>query len=183
MVEIAALPPTGMIALRGDLADPALAAAVTAATGRSVPAIRRIDGGFEAGAAWMSPDELLLLVPYAEAPARAAELGAALAGTHHLVADVSDARAGFALDGAGAREVLAKGVPVDLHPAAFGPGDLRRTRLGQVAAAFWMPAPERFELVCFRSVAAFVEAWLRQAATPGTLPGFLQGPERDAAAS
>lgn len=182
MPEIAALPPTGMITLRGDLADPALTAAVTAATGQPVPSTRRIHGSFGAGAGWMAPDELLLLVPYAEAPARTAALAEALAGSHHLVADVSDARAGFRLDGPGAREVLAKGAPVDLHPAAFGPGDLRRTRLGQVAAAFWMPAPERFELVCFRSVAAFVETWLRQAATPGTFPGLFPHSGGDAAA-
>jgi sarcosine oxidase, subunit gamma len=170
---VTALPPAGMITLRGDLASPALAEAVRAATGQPVPAMRRIAGGLDGGAAWMSPDELLLLVRHAEAPARTATLGAALAGEHHLAADVSDARAVFRLTGPGAREVLAKGAPADLHPRAFGPGDFRRTRLGQVAAAFWMADAASFELVCFRSVAGFVEDWLRLAAAPGTLPGYL----------
>jgi sarcosine oxidase subunit gamma len=172
-VSVERLGPTGMITLRGVLAAPRLAAAVEAATGHGMPAVRRIHGGLGGGVAWMSPDELLLLVPRDDAPARTAALGDALAGTHHLAADVSDARAAFRLTGAGAREVIAKGAPVDLHPAAFGPGDLRRTRLGQVAAAFWIPAPDTFELVAFRSVGDFVEAWLRLAATPGTLPGYL----------
>jgi sarcosine oxidase, subunit gamma len=189
-IAIEALPPTGMITLRADLAAPEVAEAVRAATGHALPARRRIAGSLGDGAGWMAPDELLLHVPYAEAPDRTAALEAALAAHHHLAACVSDARAGFRLAGPSAREVLASGAPVDLHPAAFGPGDLRRTRLGQVAAAFWMPDPnpdpqpgtrpdgpgdgtEVFELVVFRSVAGFVHDWLRQAAAPGRLPGFL----------
>jgi sarcosine oxidase, subunit gamma len=181
-IAIEALPPTGMITLRADLAAPEVADAVRAATGHALPARRRVAGGLGGGAGWMAPDELLLHVPYAEAPERTAALEAALAGHHHLAACVSDARAGFRLTGPSAREVLASGAPVDLHPEAFGPGDLRRTRLGQVAAAFWMPDPqpdaqpvgaEIFELVVFRSVAGFVHEWLRQAAAPGRLPGFL----------
>ena len=89
---------------------------------------------------------------------------------HHLVADVSDARAVIALSGAGAREVLAKGAPVDMAQDRFGPAEIRRTRLGQVAVAFWMTGPETFELVCFRSVAGFVFDWLTVAAQPGSLP-------------
>jgi sarcosine oxidase subunit gamma len=69
--------------------------------------------------------------------------------------------------------VLAKGAPVDLAPAAFGVGDFRRTRLGQVAAAFWMPAPDTFELMCFRSVAGYVADWLANAARPGSLAGYF----------
>jgi len=111
----------------------------------------------------MSPDELMLLGPPEATAARLAALGEALAGAHHLAVDVSDARAAFVLEGFAAREVLARGAPVDLSPAAFGVGDVRRTRLGQVAVALWSPAPEVFELMCFRSVADFVHDWLRHA--------------------
>ena len=168
----------GMVTLRGDLADAtlaaALAAAVEAATGCPLPDTRRIAVSERGAVAWMSPDELMLFTGPAEGPATVAALDAALAGAHHLAVDVSDARTVFRLEGPGAREVLAKGAPVDLHPASFGPGDFRRSRLGQVAAAFWMPAPEVIELMCFRSVAHFVAAWLEQAARPGSLPGHLR---------
>jgi hypothetical protein len=70
--------------------------------------------------------------------AAVAALLAALAGKHHLVADVSDARAVFTITGDGAREVLAKCCPVDVAPGVFGPGEVRRTRAAQVAAAVWM---------------------------------------------
>jgi sarcosine oxidase, subunit gamma len=157
----------GMVTPRGDLAGSTLAAAVTETTDCAIPATRRIAFAGPNAAAWISPDEVMLFL----APgAAAATLEAALAGTHHLAADVSDARAALRLDGSGARKVVAKGAPFDLAPAAFGPGDFRRTRLGQVAAAFWCPEPGVFDLMCFRSVAGFVAEWLVIAAGPGSLP-------------
>ncbi|MHA1127411.1 MAG: sarcosine oxidase subunit gamma, partial [Alphaproteobacteria bacterium] len=79
----------------------------------------------------------------------------------------------FLIERQGAREVLAKGAPVDLSPEAFGTGDLRRSRIGQLAAAFWMTGDESFELVCFRSVGAFMFDWLSNAAREGSLPEYL----------
>ena len=51
------------------------------------------------GALWMSPDELLILVPYAEAGQAVTVLQEALGDAHHLAVDVSDARAHFRLTG------------------------------------------------------------------------------------
>jgi sarcosine oxidase, subunit gamma len=163
----------GMITLRGDLADAALQEAATGITGMAIPDRRAINMGGTTGLAWMSPDELLVMLPYAQAAAAVSQLDAALAGKPHLVANVSDARAVIALEGAGLREVLAKGAPADLRPSKFEPGEVRRTRLGQVAIAFWLIDETRAELVCFRSVAGFVFDWLRVSARPGSLPGHL----------
>lgn len=156
----------GMITLRGDLGAPATAAAVKAATGTAVPAPRRIAVAGDRAAAWMSPDEILILVPYATAGATLAALGTALAGTHHLAADVSDARAMFTIRGPKAGEVLMKLCPADL--SALAEGEVRRTRAAQVAAAFWKSGPEEFTLVSFRSVAAYVMGLLETAARPGS---------------
>ncbi len=163
--------PTGMITLRGDLAAPAMAKALDKVLGLTIPATRRVQpakGSGQAQAAWMSPDELLLILPYGQVATVCASLSAALEGTHHLVADVSDARALITVSGPDARvrEVLAKLAPVDLHPAQFGPGDFRRTRLAQVAGAFWMPEAGRIDVVCFRSVAQYVFDLLSAAADP-----------------
>lgn len=163
----------GMITLRGDLGSAALKGAVKSATGLVPPKVRQIKSGKKGAVAWMSPDELLLLVDYDKADDAVAKIGAALAGEHHMAVNVSDARAIFTLEGQGAREVLAKGAPVDLSPAAFGVGDLRRSRVGQLAAAFWMTNEETFELVCFRSVGAFMFDWLTNAAQEGSLPEYL----------
>jgi sarcosine oxidase subunit gamma len=171
-VTVAALAPAGMVSLRGALDDPALVACVTGLTGAAMPAPLTIASGPQGQVAWMSPDELLLFV--ADAAAAVAAIGQALAGRHHLAADVSDMRSVYALAGPGARGVLAKVVPVDLHPAVFVPGTFRRTRVGQVAGAVWLEADGQFRVIAFRSVGDYVAALLRQSAEDGTV-GLWQG--------
>jgi sarcosine oxidase subunit gamma len=167
--------PTGTVALRGQVADPAFRAAVEGVAGLAVPGVRKASLSGDRRLLWMSPDELMLMLPYAEAPAAVAAFDARFAGAHHLAVVVSDARALFRLEGDAAREVIAKGAPVDLSRAAFGVGDFRRTHLGQVACAFWQVAerPDVFELVCFRSVAGYVFDWLAASAAPEAMPGVL----------
>lgn len=162
----------GMVTLRGDLSDPGLRAAVADVAGAEIPGPGRIALAGTGGVAWMSPDEVLLMLPADAVAGALGRIGVALAGVHHLAVDVSDARAVFVLEGAGAREVLAKIAPVDLHPAAFGPGDFRRTRLAQVAGAFWCEGEGRFGVVCLRSVADYVGALLRQSAADGVVGIF-----------
>ncbi|KUP91206.1 sarcosine oxidase subunit gamma [Tritonibacter horizontis] len=156
----------GMITLRGDLASDRIKAAVKAATGTEVPATRRIAIGAAGAAAWMSPDELLLMVEYDRVGAVVAKLGEDLAGAHHMAVNVSDARACFAVSGPAAREVIAKVAPVDLAPGQFEAGDFRRTRFAQVAGAFWLDEAGVFHIVCFRSVAAYMFNLLSTAAHP-----------------
>jgi len=163
----------GMITLRGDFGDEKLAKAVKSAVGLTLPAVRQIKHGKKGAVAWMSPDELLLFTDYEAADSIVSRLEAALSDTHHLAVNVSDARAMFTLSGAGLREVVAKGAPADLSPKGLPIGKVRRTRLGQVAAAFWLSDEETLSIVCFRSVGAFVYDWLCHAAAKGTLPGVL----------
>ena len=172
-VRIAQTSGSGMISIRADLADEGFREAATPVLGVGVPQVRKAEFAGERTLVWMSPDELLLLLPHNQVAEMLAALDAALEGRHRLVADVSDARAVFTLEGSRAREVLARGAPVDLSAEAFGTGDVRRTRLGQVAVAFWMPAPDQFDLICFRSVSEYVGTWLENAARPGGAPAFL----------
>lgn len=161
----------GMITLRGDLASAKVAAAVKSATGQDVPAQRRIEGTVEGSAAWMSTDELLVLVPYGEVVERLEKMQAELAGEHALAVNVSDARAVFRVSGPAAREVMGKVAPVDFSAAAFQPGEFRRSRLAQVAGAFWMDDEDSFTIVCFRSGADYVFNLLSVAANPQSAVG------------
>ncbi|GAB1363642.1 hypothetical protein MASR1M32_28780 [Rhodobacter sp.] len=90
----------------------------------------------------------------------------ALAGEHHLAADVSDARAIFRIEGAKADQVLAKLCPADL--ARMQPAELRRTRVAQVAGAFWAADGAGYTLVSFRSVAGYVMGLLTHSAMAGS---------------
>jgi sarcosine oxidase subunit gamma len=71
----------------------------------------------------------------------------------------------FRIEGAKADQVLAKLCPADL--GALEPGELRRTRVAQVAAAFWADEAG-FTLVSFRSVAGYVMGLLEHSARPGS---------------
>ncbi|MEM1274100.1 MAG: sarcosine oxidase subunit gamma family protein [Pseudomonadota bacterium] len=168
-VSVTPAGPQGMVTLRGDLTN--LASAIGAVTGHDMPDTRRVSGGLGGGVAWMSPDELLLFCPHARADHVVDELSAELADMHHLAVNVSDARTVFTIEGPDARDLLAKLSPVDLAPSAFAPGELRRTRLSQVAAAFWMAGPETFHLIAFRSVDMYV-ADLLQTAAEGAVLGL-----------
>jgi len=171
-VTVRELAPRGMITVRGELGSAAMKKAVKAATGTAVPGVREVLAKDEKLAAWMSPDELLIVLPGEETAAAVEAFTAALDGVHSLVADVSDARASFGVEGAGAREVLAKLLPVDLHPDAFATGMIRRSHCAQAPAAIWMTGPEQFELICFRSVGQYVFQLLCASARPGSEVGI-----------
>ena len=157
--------PRGMITIRGDWSDGALTEAVATAVGTAFPAIGRVETKGARALAWMSPDEALLMLPVAEAGAALEAVQAALGGNHALAVDVSDARVVFRVEGPGWRDALARLTPADLRPDGFGPGIFRRTRLAQAAAAFWLPEPQVAEVLCFRSVGAYVRDLLENAAT------------------
>ncbi len=165
--------PVGMVTLRGDLGSAALAKAVKAASGMALPGQGAIVAKGGVSLAWMSPDEVLLFCAYGDAPGLAAGLAKALAREHALVADVSDARAVLRVEGRAVREVMAKLTPANVAPGAFGPGQMRRSRIAQVAAGFHMPDEASFEVIVFRSVARYAFDLLANAARPGGEVGLF----------
>ena len=157
--------PVGMITLRAKPDAAGLAKAVKAAVGTGLPGVRQIVTEGDRACGWMSPDEYLLVMPYAAVAGALEAIGKAMAGAHHLAVDVSDARAVFRVEGAKADQVLAKLSPVDF--ARLEPGELRRTRAAQVAAALWREG-DGFTVVSFRSVARYVFDLLASGAKPGS---------------
>lgn len=174
-VSVKALGLQGMITLRGNLRSTKLKAAVKSVAGVTIPKQRKIELVDQTGAAWMSPDELLIFVPYETVANALEELNESVAGEHMLAVNVSDARAMFQVEGPAVREILAKLCPVDMSSDQFTPGDIRRTRMAQIPAAFWMPAEDRAQIVCFRSVADYAFNLLKDAAEPGGETGFFKG--------
>lgn len=157
--------PLGMITLRAKPGTRGLDKALRAAAGTALPGPRRFVRAGEALCAWMSPDEYLLVLPRAGVAAALAALAAGLEGQHHLAADVSDARAVFRIEGPKADQVLRKLTPADLD--ALAPEEVRRSRLAQIAAAFWAE-DGGYTLVCFRSVAGYAMGLLSHSAMAGS---------------
>jgi sarcosine oxidase, subunit gamma len=161
--------PVGMISLRCKHDVKTLPKAIKTAVGVAMPGVRRIvqDGAF--AAAWMAPDEVLLILPYAQVQNTLTNVAKALKSEHHLAVDVSDARAVFRIEGPDAGDVLMKLTPADV--ARLAPGEVRRSRVAQVAAAFWMQG-DGYTLVCFRSVAGYVMGLLEHSAHPASALGL-----------
>lgn len=162
----------GMISLRGDHKSRKLQNICKKLTGVDFPKQGEVHTDGDKGLGWMSPDEILVMVPHAEADAAVAAIDDALAGMHYLASNVSDARAVFAIEGPYVREVIAKLAPADLHPESFSTGTLRRTRLGQVAAAFWLEDETTCHAICFRSMADYTFKLLEASAKAGPVGHF-----------
>ena len=156
--------PLGMILLRAKGLK-GIAKTVKGVTGTKVPDIRRIEGQGDHACAWMSPDEYLLILPYADVPKALVGIAKALQGEHHLAVDVSDARTVFRVEGVDADQALRKLCPVDFDRMA--PAEVRRTRAAQVPCAFWHEG-DGYTLVCFRSVATYVMGLLTHSAQLGS---------------
>ncbi|WP_246026561.1 sarcosine oxidase subunit gamma [Paracoccus luteus] len=153
----------GMVAVRADLMR--AGDAIAHAAGLSIPAPNRFVTDGRRWLGWMSPDELLLILPQGEVADALAALTDALAGEHALVADVSDMRCVFDVGGRKPAQALAKLCPVDF--AALPDDGLRRTRAAQVAFAVWRQGGG-WRIIAFRAVTDYLRGVLTAAAAPGT---------------
>ena len=81
------------------------------------------------------------------------------------VVDQSDARAVVRISGPRARDVLAKGVPIDLHPRAFKGNGVAITHANHVGIILWQidDAPT-YEIAMFRGFADSFAHWLLESA-------------------
>ena len=164
-VDVSEAPATGMITLRGDLADAGVRKAVKSVMGAGVPATLAVTDADVGQILWMSPDELMIVCAYDQADQVVADLIAALGETHSMVVNVSDARAVFDLNGSATFEIIAKLAPIDMK--SMQAGTVRRMRFAQIPAAFWMTSNDSARIICFRSVAEYMFNQLRNSAKAG----------------
>jgi heterotetrameric sarcosine oxidase gamma subunit len=97
-------------------------------------------------AIWLGPDEWLAL-------------GDAPLDDDARVVDVSDQRTALDLTGADARERVARGCTLDLHPDAFPPGACAQTLVAQVPALI-LSRPGGLRLLVGSSYAEHLREWL-----------------------
>ena len=158
-------PMRGFLVLRGDAAGAEFRGAVEAVLGLEPPvepstAVRRRDVSM----LWLGPDEWLVVTPDRRLQRIERALRDALEGRHAALTDVSHSRTVVVLSGPHAREVLAKGCTLDLHPRVFGPGRCAQSRLAKCQALIHQTteAPE-FEIHVQRSFAQYAWTWLEDA--------------------
>lgn len=114
--------------------------------------------------AWAGPSQWLALKEGYDNGAFAQSLRSAL-GSGASVMDQSDGRTILRISGPRAREALAKGILIDLHPSAFAPGDTAITTVAYMGVHFWqIDAAPTYEFAVFRSFAIAFAEWAIDAA-------------------
>jgi len=167
-VTLSERPIRGQFTLRGDGEDPAFLQAVQETVGVAVPVKPNTVCTSPDGAVhllWLGPDEWLLVTSDAFAAAFSERLRTALSGLHAALVDVSDGRTVIVLAGDKARDVLAKGCPLDLHPRVFGPGHCAQSHLAKAHVILHqLDETPTFDIYVHRSFAGYLWTWLEDAA-------------------
>jgi sarcosine oxidase subunit gamma len=81
-----------------------------------------------------------------------------------IVTPLSSSRTRISIEGRAARDVLRKGIPIDLHESVFTPGKFAMTGLHHTPVLLHCTAEQRFELYAMRTFAMNVWEWLEDAA-------------------
>jgi sarcosine oxidase subunit gamma len=151
--------------LRGDAGDAALTTALHSVTGLRLPGeANSFTTAGELACLWLGPNEWLILGPGGGEIEITGRLRGALGHAHAAVTDVSEARTTIVVAGPRARELLAKGVSVDLHPRVFGPGQCAQTGLAG-ANIILRQTDDRpsYEILVLDSFAEHLWQWLEGA--------------------
>ena len=110
------------------------------------------------------PDQWLAIAP----AAAGLDLATVLADQLHglaSVADQTDARTLVSVSGEKARDTLAKGLPIDLHPRAFPEGAVATTHAAHIGVILWRPiGSDSFIIACSRSYSDSFWRWLTESA-------------------
>ncbi len=120
----------------------------------------------DASVIWFGPQEWLICSTTRAGEELEAALRAAVAESGGAAVDVSAQRTTLRLRGAHARDVLAKGSSLDLHPSVFGPGTAAQTMLGQ-ANVVLIPLNDNgtdYRILVRSSFARYLAEWLVDAA-------------------
>ncbi|MCC6535677.1 MAG: sarcosine oxidase subunit gamma [Burkholderiales bacterium] len=165
-ISIAERPARACIDLRGDVTDARFVHAVESVTDLRPPSQGlAAASGLLASLLWLGPDEWLVVSETQASGELCARLRQALRGVHAAVTEVGDARIVYAVAGPNARDVFAKGCPLDLHPRAFRPGQCAQTLLGKVSVLIHQVGQDpAYEVYVARSFADYAWAWLVTAA-------------------
>ena len=165
-VIISERPFLGHLNLRGDPQDAGFTSAAAPVLGFGLPTQpNTVANNGDLLALWLGPDEWHIVTPPdAQAPLMDS-LEAAFDGMHVAVTDVTGGQTVITISGPAARDVLAKGCPLDLHPKVFKPGDCAQTLLAKANVIIRCVDGESpcYELIVRRSFAEYAAGWLEDA--------------------
>jgi sarcosine oxidase subunit gamma len=169
----------GHVNLRCDPDDATTAARLEAELGCALPRTPNTftvaaDGG---KVLWLGPDEFLAVTPDGREAGLADALRRAAGTALVAVNELGPGQTVIELSGPRAREVLAKGCPLDLHPRVFGPGRCAQSRLARalvtIAQVEHAGDGPLFDVIVRRSFADYLWRWLADASEFAVLPRYV----------
>jgi heterotetrameric sarcosine oxidase gamma subunit len=141
-----------------------LSAAIRATYGVDLPKRPARVEGQGIAFVWAGPDQWLAVAERKDGRDLEPELKKTLAGIASVV-DQSDGRVIVRISGNRARDVLAKGIPVDLHERAFKPGNVAITHASHIGVILWqIDEKPTYEVALFRSYVDSFSHWLMDSA-------------------
>ncbi|MEV5149788.1 sarcosine oxidase subunit gamma family protein [Streptomyces sp. NPDC052727] len=165
-IRLAELPFLAQVNVRLDAKSPA-AEAVGLALGFQLPLEpNTVVRSGELTALWLGPDEWLVVgLPGTQRDLQA-RIRAAAGDEPVSVTDVSAQRTTLLVAGPRARDLLAHGCALDLHPRAFGPGRCAQTNLARTQVVLVARDEDRagFWVLVRSSFAGYLTDWLLDAA-------------------
>jgi heterotetrameric sarcosine oxidase gamma subunit len=145
-------------ARKGKAAD--LHAAVFSAYGMRLPDSSRVAQGQQVSFIGYGPGQWLAVSETLANEALARDLSQRLKGLASI-SDQSGGRTVLRLSGPRARDVLAKGLPIDLDPRAFPLGSAATSTISLMGVQLWQTDDTRsYTIAIFRSVSASFWRWL-----------------------
>jgi sarcosine oxidase subunit gamma len=166
-------PYRGLVNLRGPAGDKAFDSAVNKALGVALPVDpNTTTAKDDLRVFWLGPDEWWVVTP-GDGPAMADKLRAALTGQKAAVTDVSESRTCIHIRGTRARDLLAKGCPLDLHPRVFAAGRCAQSLCAKAMITLHQVADEddeangggpAYDVYVLNSFAEYLWLWLEDAA-------------------
>lgn len=155
-----------VITLRGQAGEPAFVTAVERNFGLRLPLrVGEVSGNPKGREILcLGPDEWWLTDAAEEAEEVVRSLEEATAELFALVVDTSDNWFALEVSGPSARDLLAKGCPLDLHPRNFGPGRCAQSLLSKAPMTLQqLDETPTFRLYVRRSFADYTWRWLSDA--------------------
>jgi len=151
-----------IINIRGDAFNAAFSAAVKTATGADLPIVANtVTAADDLRILWLGPDEWWVVAPNEKRVELIDRLRRAFAGQHTAVTDVSESRTVIAISGPAARDVLARGISLDLHPRAFGPGQCAQTGMSKANVLLHqIDNQPSYEITILKSFGDYLWRWI-----------------------
>lgn len=128
--------------------------------GVELPQVQKYAASSSLGIASAGPGQWLIMTDQAKSAQFELQLRTEFAGLASVF-DQSDGRTIVQVSGPRARDALAKGVLIDLHPGVFGAGSAAVTSIAYIGVHFWQTDEKpTYEFAMFRSFAMSFCDWL-----------------------